>query len=56
MMIYEEKREYKGEEKEKRGEKGNFSLYLGENYHFGNRGRGKKDILGEYSPCFIFTK
>ena len=35
----------------KTGERGKFSLYLGEKYHFGKRGGGKNIFLGEiYTP------
>ena len=34
MIIYQEKREYKGEEVEKRGKRGIFLLHLGVNYDF----------------------
>ena len=40
MMIITKKRENKGQEAEKKGEKSKFSLFLGEKYNFGKKGGG----------------
>ena len=55
IWFIEKKLKYKGQKVEKRGERGKFSLYLGEKISFLKKGVGQNYlILGKYTPFWIY--